>query len=103
MLKIAVAFLTMALTIASAKTFTINIFEPAVLGATELRAGEYRLELTGNKIVVRSGKLAVEANVTVQKMPNLNKANSMRIEITGGKRLIRDIRLGGTDLELVVN
>jgi hypothetical protein len=93
----------MALTIASAKTFTIHIFEPAVLGATELKAGEYRLELTGNKIVVRSGKLAAEATVTVQKMPNLNKANSMRIEIAAGKQLIREIRLGGTDLRLVVN
>lgn len=103
MIRIAVAFLTVALSMASAKSYTVNVFQPAVLAGTELKAGEYKLEILGDKISLRSGKVKVEAPVTVENMPAENRSTTMRIDIDGGKSSIREIRLGGTNLKLVVN
>jgi hypothetical protein len=46
---------------AFAKPFakTINIAQAAKLGKTELKAGEYRLEIEGNKATVHKGKQVV--------------------------------------------
>ena len=46
---------------AFAKPFakTINISQAAKLGKTDLRAGEYRLEIDGNKATVQKGKQVV--------------------------------------------
>ncbi|MFB3777669.1 MAG: hypothetical protein ACE141_08655 [Bryobacteraceae bacterium] len=103
MMKIAVAFLTVALSMASAKSYTVNVFQPAVLAGAELKAGEYKLEILGDKISMKSGKLKVEAPVTVENMPAENRSTTMRIDTDGGKPSIREIRLGGTNLKLVVN
>ncbi len=38
---------------------TINIAQAARLGKSDLRAGEYRLEIDGNKAIVQKGKQVV--------------------------------------------
>jgi len=40
-------------------TKTINIAQAAKFGKTDLRAGEYRLEIDGNKATVQKGKQVV--------------------------------------------
>jgi len=40
-------------------TKTINISQTAKLGKSELKAGEYRLEIEGNKAIVQKGKQVV--------------------------------------------
>jgi hypothetical protein len=103
MMRIAVAFLTLALSMAGAKSFTVTLFQPAALAGTELKTGEYRLELIGDKISLKNGKVVAEAAVTVENMPAENRSTTMRIDTTGGKFQIKEIRLGGTNLKLVVN
>ena len=103
MLRIAIALLTVALSVASAKSYTVNLFQPAVLAGTELKTGEYKLELDGNKIQIKNGKLLVEANVTVENAPERNRSTSLRLEDEGGRLHIKEIRLGGTNMKLVVN
>ena len=103
MMRFAVAFLTVALSMASAKSYTVNVFQPSVLAGTELKTGEYKLEILGDKISLKSGKLVVEAAVTVENMPAQNRTTTMRIDDNGGKLQIKEIRLGGTNLKLVVN
>ncbi len=102
-MKLAVAFLTLALAAASAKSYTVNLFEPARLAGTELRSGEYKLEIIGNKVSLRSGKTMAEANVTVENLPSANPRTTMRIDTADGKNQIKEIRLGGTKMKLVVN
>ena len=101
--RIAVAFLTVALVLASAKSHTVNLFQPAVLAGTELKAGEYKLEINGDKIQFKSGKLQVEAGVTVENGSQSYRATTLRLEDSGGRLHIKEIRLGGTSTRLVVN
>ena len=103
MLRIAVALLTVALSVASAKSYTVNLFQPAVLAGTELKTGEYKLELDGNKVQIKNGKVLVEANVKVDSAPDRNRSTSLRLEEEGGRLHIKEIRLGGTNMRLMVN
>ena len=93
----------MALSIASAKTYTFNVFQPAVLAGTELKVGEYKLEINGDKVQLKNGTLSVEANVKVENTPDGIADESA----AGGQRRqfasIKEIRLGGTNMKLVVN
>lgn len=103
MLRIAVALMTVALSVASAKSYTVNLFQPAVLAGTELKTGEYKLELDGTKIQIKNGKVLVEANVKVENAADRNRSTSLRLEEEGGRLHIKEIRLGGTNMRLMVN
>lgn len=52
MTKIALLVVTLALPIACATRYRITLFQPSVVAGTELKPGEYRLELDGTKVVL---------------------------------------------------
>ncbi len=81
----------------------MNLFQPAVLAGTELKVGEYKLEINGEKVQLKNGRLLVEANVKVETTPERNGSTSLRLENNGGRLHIKEIRLGGTSMKLVVN
>jgi len=51
---------------ANAKTYTMNLFQPAMFGSTELKPGAYKLDVTDQKATVRNGKLQGECPVKVE-------------------------------------
>jgi hypothetical protein len=94
------AFAGMAM--AGMKTYTVQLYEPAMLGVTELKAGEYQLQVDGNKAVVRAGKSEAEAPVKVETGGAKYPTTTVRLAESGGKQRITEIRLGGTTTRLVV-
>ena len=103
MKKLAIAFLFVALAVASAKTYSVTLFQDTVVAGTELQAGNYRLNLDAEKIVLTNGKRSVESAVKVEE--NTAKFNSTTVRYANGegKSRIQEIRLGGTKLKLVFN
>ena len=101
--KLLVAFATLALAAASAKTYDVTLFQPAVLNGKDLKAGDYRVEVDGSKVVLRNGKQATEADVKVETGDQKFSATSIRYGNGNGKYQIQEIRLGGTNMRLVVN
>ena len=102
MLRVVVAFLTLALSVASAKVYTVETPVPVVLAGTELKAGTYALNLDGDKISIKQGKVAIEANVKVETAAEKNRSTSFRCEQVDGKYQVKEIRLRGTNLKLVL-
>ena len=103
MIRIAGAFLALALSLAaSAKSYTVEVVIPMVMNGTELKAGTYTLDVNDNKIVLKKGKLAVEANVKVETADTRIPSTSFRCEEVGGQYQVREIRLGGTATRLVM-
>ncbi len=96
-------FAIVALAVASAKTYTVTLFQDSVLAGTELKAGDYRLDLTDSKIVVKSRKQVVESSVKVEQGDAKFSATTVRYANADGKFRIQEIRLGGTNLKLVVD
>lgn len=101
--KLLVAFAVLGLAVASAKTYSITLFQTSVLGSTELQAGDYKLEVTNDKVVIRSGRRSHEAPVKVETGNEKYKSTTVRYANGGGKYKIQEIRLGGTNMKLIVN
>jgi hypothetical protein len=92
------AFAAMAM--AAGKTYTVKLYEPAMLGTTELKPGEYRVEVTDQKAVLKSGKVQKEADVKVETADSKFDTTTVRLS-SGTKPQIQEIRLGGTRTKLV--
>jgi hypothetical protein len=102
MLRVAIAFLTLALSVGSAKQYTVESTLPMVLAGTELKAGSYTLDVEGDKISVKQGKTTIQASVRVETSTDKTRATSFRCEQVDGRYHVKEIRLGGTNLKLVL-
>ena len=94
----AIAFAGMA--IAAGKTYNVKLFEPAMVGNTELKAGEYRIEVTDQTAVIKIGKVHKEAPVKVETSDSKYDSTTVRLS-SGAKPQIQEIRIGGTKTKLV--
>ena len=97
-----VAMLALA-AVASAKSYSITLYEPSVIGGTELKPGAYSLELKDQKVVIRKGKQMGEAAVKVESADTKFSSTTVRYSNGDGKYHIQEIHLGGTNMKLIVN
>ena len=92
-----------AASLALAGTHRITLFQDVKLNGTELKAGEYKLEVLGDKIVLQSGKVKVEAPARMETSDSKYTTNSIRYKNEGGKSGIQEIHVGGTKTKIVLN
>ena len=95
------AVMTMA--VASASTHTITIYEKSSLNGVELAPGQYKIEVNGDKLMIKNGKKLIEAPVTVSNGPAKFASTTVRFKNTDGKYAIQEIRVGGTTMNVKVN
>jgi hypothetical protein len=91
-----------ALTISAAyaaSSYHVNLYKPTTINGTQLNPGDCKLELQGDKVVIKQGKTTVEANVTVQNAPQKFNLTSVGY-VEGSDSQLRDVRLAGTTLKL---
>jgi hypothetical protein len=98
------SFGTLALALASAaSSYKLTLFQPSMVGNTELKPGEYKLDVNGERATIKDGKSSVEAAVKVE-TGNEKFANTVvRYGNGDGKYHVQEIRLGGTRTKLVFN
>jgi hypothetical protein len=102
--KILVLFtLTALAALAGAKSYSLNLLEPSMLGGTELKPGAYTLELKDEKLVIRQGKHISEAPVKVENTEGKYPSTIVRYDAADGKYRIQEIHLGGTNMKLIVH
>jgi hypothetical protein len=99
--KLLLCLMTLALVTASAASYRVTLFQPSVLGGTELKPGEYKLDHDDSKVVVSRGKQRVEAQVKVEASEVKFSSTSVRYSNGDGKNRVQEIRLGGTNTKLV--
>jgi hypothetical protein len=99
--RIVFAFAVMGLAIASAKSYTLTLYSAATVGGTELKPGQYSVEVKDSKAVIRNGHVQSEAPVKVESVDSKYGATTVRYGNDGGKMQIQEIRLGGTNTKLV--
>ncbi len=93
---------TMAMAIAAASSFRVTLFEKAAVAGTELKPGDYKVDLNGETARFTLGnKMMVEARVKVETDSNKFDKTSVRYANAGGKYTVQEIRLGGTSTRLV--
>ena len=101
MKNLLLAFTLLSASIASAKTYSITLSSPADIGNTRLKSGEYKLELKGDRILVKSGKVVDEFPVQVENEARKFDNTSVTTSSESGSNRIEEIHLGGTTVKLV--
>ncbi len=100
---IAMFALTMSFAFAGASSFNVTLFQPSIIAGTELKPGEYKVQLNGDKMTIKNGKKILEATVKSEQVDLKYGATSVRYNNGDGKYTVTEIRVGGTNTKLVVN
>ncbi|MBZ2184668.1 MAG: hypothetical protein K7J46_08135 [Bryobacter sp.] len=90
-----------ALTLGAAERRSLTIATPSLLNGMELKPGEYRLELAGERMVLQQGKQRVEAPVKLEAAEQRFPSTTILYQNAQGKPQIKEIRLGGTKHRLI--
>jgi hypothetical protein len=86
MKKVLIAFATVALTVASAAAnYKVTLFQPSMINGTELKPGDYKIEVKDNRAVVKSGKTVVEADIKIETAAEKFNSTSVRYNSADGK------------------
>jgi hypothetical protein len=97
-MKLAFGVTVVALGFASAaSTHSVDIKHSVTIGSTQLPAGQYRVEMEGDKATFKSGKTVIEVPATLGKNDHKYGTNGI---VTDGAKLI-EIDLGGTTEKIV--
>jgi len=110
MKKLVVAFAILAVamafggTVPSTRTsFRITLQQPSVVNGTELRPGDYRLNIGDNKVTLVQGKVSVEAPAKIETVDLKFDSTAIRYTADGRKQVVSEIRLGGSKTKVVLN
>jgi len=90
------ALLGMSLAYAGSN-YNVTLYGPADVNGSQLQAGTVKVQLQGDKAILKQGKTSIEAPVHVETKPNKFVATS--VDTNDGK--LREIRIGGTATVLV--
>ena len=91
-----------ALSVASAaSSYNITLSAPATVAGKQLKAGEYKVQVEGDKATIKSGSQSVETNVKVETGTEKFPQTTIRYDTAGGQYKVEQIRLGGTKTTLV--
>jgi hypothetical protein len=99
--KLLLSFATLALAAASAASHRITLFQPSLLNGSELKPGDYKVEVKDNKAIITRGGDSVEAPVKIETADSKYGSTSVRYANGDGKYRLQEIRLGGTNTKLV--
>ena len=91
---------TLALGIASAASgYKVSLPDKLWVGNTELKPGDYRIEISGNQAVFKNGKDTIQVPATLE--TNSTKYPATELDSTESK--LQEIHVGGTTAKIVFN
>ncbi len=101
-MRYVVFFATFALAVAGAKSgYDVTFFQPSIVAGTELKPGDYKVEVDGDKATITHGKNTVQAAVKVENGDEKYPKTLIRYNNADGKYHLTEIKLGGTHTKLV--
>ena len=100
-IRIALAALTMG-AVGQAATYHVTLLKPTVVAGTELKPGEYKVEVNNNTAVISHGKQSIETKVKTEAVEKKFDGNTVKYVTDGQKFTLQEIGIGGTKTKLVV-
>jgi len=85
-----------------ASSYSLNLTKPAVVNGTELKAGDYKVELNGNKATIKNGKVSVVTDVVIEELASKTYQSTACCVGEDGKYRLQELRLGGTNKKLIL-
>lgn len=81
----------------------VTLFQPSTLNGVDLKPGEYKVQVDGEKLTLQNGKSKAEATVKSEQNGEKFGSTTIRYNNGDGKMKITEIRIGGTTTKLLVN
>ena len=90
------------MSIAVAKTYDISFSSPTKVGNLQLKAGDYRMSVNGNKATFTDVSTLKTVTTEVKVETTDTKFDETRIDATtdGGTTVVKDIELGGSKIKI---
>jgi hypothetical protein len=96
--NVLLGFASLAMVVASAaSSYNVTFYQPVMVNGSELKPGDYKLELKDKTVVIKQGKSITEAPVTVA--TDNQKYQRTAVRLNGMQ--VEEIRIGGTNTRLV--
>ena len=96
--NILLGFASVALAVASAaSSYNVTFYQPVMINGSQLKAGDYKLELKDKTAVIKQGKTVTEAPVKVEN--DSQKYQRTAVRLNGMQ--VEEIRIGGTSTRIV--
>ncbi len=94
------AIFTMSLAIA--KTYDVAFASTTKAGSIQLKAGQYRMSVSGNKVTFTAVDTQKSVSTDVKVETTDTKFNDTRVDTTneGGTPVVKDIELGGSKVKI---
>ena len=97
--NILLGFTFLGLAVASAaSSYNVTFYQPVMVNGSELKAGEYKLELKDKTAVLKQGKTAAEVPVTVENDGQKFARTSVRLDgmqVMSDRRTDAGLDIGG--------
>jgi hypothetical protein len=104
MKKLLLIFASLALTVASAAdktTYKVTLTQAASVNGTTLQPGDYKIQVEGEKAILKMGKTVVEAPAKLETADHKFKATSIDYDSAKANPKISEIHFGGTTARIV--
>ena len=88
------------LAIASAKTYNVTLSEPYTVGGTQLRAGDYKLVVSGSGAALEDERGRIQASGTLENETRKFDDTAVVSTNANGTAQLHVIELGGTRLQV---
>jgi hypothetical protein len=98
-LRTRAARLTLAVGIANAAPYDVTLSDNVSVGRAQLKAGDYKVEMKGDKAVFTSGKKTVEVQATLEKSDQMFASTVLLSQHSK----LQEIDLAGTQDRIVFN
>ncbi len=86
---------------ASASSYNVQILEDLTVHGAPLKAGDYRVEVDGDKAVFHHGRKTTEAPAKMETNAAKFQKTSIRYSNAGGELRLQEIDLGGSNVRIV--
>lgn len=103
MKKLIVLFAVVALSVASAaeKTYKFTLQEPATVNGTQLKPGDYKVQVEGDKATLKMGKTVIETPAKLETAQRKFSSTTVDLDSVNSKARISEIHVGGTTTRIV--
>jgi hypothetical protein len=102
MKKALIAIFALGLSVAyAASSYNVTLYKSTTVNGTQLKPGDYKLEIQGNKAVFKQGRTTAESTVRVENATQKFLSTSVGYEGESANNQIQEIRIGGTSLKLL--
>jgi hypothetical protein len=101
--KIALAFSVFALGVAMAASgHKVTVYDPVWVGATELKPGDYQVQVENGKAVFKNNKNSVEVPAKMETAKAKYPFTALNTDTSSGKAKLSEIQIGGTNMRIVI-